>query len=217
MARLRFRAAWSTAARLKALVRKGSKGKGDGILADVFGEDPWFFLEQGGLNIYQGFRHQEPNLVSIVDGKPEMAKALDALVLHMNGHPVGAVSYLVQTNTRKTPPGNRYGRIDIVIVPASSRGSGLGRLLLLCANLVLLRNHGPSLYSISCLAAHPAVAVVLESVGYTPEHRENTDFVHEELRLEGQHHHSIERDFTGYLTRSFQAVRYGLRQGTVND
>ncbi len=196
--------------------RAGSGGKDEGILTDVFGEDSRFILEQGDLNIYRGFRHQEPNLVSIVDGKPEMAKNLEALVLRLEGNPVGAVSFLVQTNPRKTPPSDSYGRIDIVVVSAAARGMGLGRLLLLSANLVLLRNHGSSLYSISCLAAHPAVAAVLESVGYTPGRRENTLFVHEELRLENEDWRGLERDFSGHLGQSFQQVRYALRQKTVN-
>lgn len=197
---------------------KGEKGQGknEGVLTDVFGEDPRFILEQGDLNTYQTFRHQEPNLVSIVDGKPDMAKDLDALVLRMEGNPVGAVSFLVQANPRKTPPFDSYGRIDIVVVPGASRGAGLGRLLLLSATLTLLRDHGSSLYSISCLAAHPAVATVLESVGYTPEHRGNSDFVHEELRLEGEDRPGLERDFSTRLRGSFQQVRYALRQKNTN-
>lgn len=217
MVRFRFRTPWATALRLGRMIKSGERrDKDKGILTDVFSGDDGFRLEQGDLSTYQGFRHQEPNLVSIVDGKPEMAKNLDALVFRIKGIPVGAVSYLVQRNTNKSPPNDFYGRIDIVIVPGSARGAGLGRLLLLSANLVMLRGHGSSLYSISCLAAHPAVAAVLESMGYTPARRENTSFVHEELRLEGEDWRNLERDFSIRLRQSFQQVRYSLRQQTVN-
>lgn len=217
MARFRFGPARAIGARLGSMIKGGGERSRNGeILTDVFGEDPRFILEQGDLNTYHAFRHKEPNLVSIVDGKPDMTDNLNALVLRMEGNPLGAVSFLVQHNPHKTPPLDCYGRIDIVVVGESSRGTGIGRLLLLSVNLVLLRDHGSSLYSISCLAAHPAVEAVLESVGYTPGQRGNSDFVHEELRLEGGRREGLERDFSARLSQCFQQVRYALRQKDAN-
>lgn len=206
------------AARPPISSRPSSAGEGGEreTLLDILNEDADFSMVLGDLATYRNFRHQEPQLVSIVDGKPDLAGQLEAMVIRHKGQPLGALSFLVQENRHKPPPANKFGRIDIVIVPSQSQGIGLGRFLLLCGNLLLLRNHKSQLYSISCLAAHPAVAAVLEQSGYSAERREKEQFVHEELRLVEGGWRNMERDFTTLAVQSFQRLRYTLRQRKRN-
>ena len=186
-------------------------------LAEIFAGETLLRLTRGDMDVYQALRAQVPALVSLVDGKnPLEAAALDALVTWNGTVALGAVSFIVQANPHKPPPRDRFGRIDIVIVPESSRGLGLGRLLLTCATLYLVRHHGPEIYSISCLAAHPAVSKILESLSFVPDDRSSKNFVHEELRLEPLDLATLDATLARKAESILQRVKYDLRQGQIS-
>ena len=141
------------------------------VLPDVFAEPSRWRLSRGDLEAYQELRAREPQLVSLLDGKPD-GGGLETLALWEGSRLQGAVSCVVQVNPLRPTAANRFARIDIVVVPAASRGLGLGRVLLAGATAHLLRSQGELLYSISCLAAHPAVAHTLEAMGFAPGARD---------------------------------------------
>lgn len=151
--------------------------------------------------------------MSIVDGMAgEDAGALDALVLSRENTTVGTVSYLVRENPHKSGKRNRFARIDLVITVERYRTLGAGRALLLCVIVHLLRSWGERLYSISCLAAHPAVEKTLENLGFESEAKENLNYVHEELKLEGRDSEALAEHFAGLADAALKKLNYNLRQ-----
>ena len=182
-------------------------------LVEIFAHEPRLRLTRGNKDVYHGLRAQVPSLVSLVDGKSAVeVAALDTLEAWDGSSALGAVSFIVQANPHRPPPQDKFGRIDIVIVPEASRGLGLGRLLLTCAALHLVQNHYTEMYSISCLAAHPAVSKTLESLSFVPNDRGSRNYVHEELRLEGLDLAALDATLSQEAELSLQRVKYGLRQ-----
>ena len=179
-------------------------------LPDVFREPARWRLSRGDVAVYQALRATEPQLVSLLDHKP--AGALEALVLWESGTPLGAVSCVVQTNPLRPAEAQRFARIDIVIVPKHLRGLGLGRLLLASATAFLLQTQGPLLYSISCLAAHPAVAHALEELGFAADVRAALHYVHEELRLPPGEVPVLAERFRDEAAACLRRSAYALRQ-----
>lgn len=165
------------------------------------------------LDVYQRFRSMESGLVSCLDGQtgPDR-QAPQVLAIALDDEPVGMVSFLVSTNAYKQSSSNLYGRIDLVIVSSQSRGLGIGRLLVLSAITQLLAVYCRRLYSLSCLAAHPAMEVILEGVGFSGEYRQNDNFKHEELRLEEADRNALFTFFGEKTAEALQASVFRLRQ-----
>ncbi len=135
--------------------------------------------------LYGRFRVLEQSLVSCLDGKPRpTGSSLEILGVHCNLEPAGVVSLVLERNFRKSGAANSFGRIDLVIVPESFRRLGLARLLVFSGILYLLEKYGDRLYSISCLAAHPAIEKILSEVGFASRERPGCNYVHVELKLE---------------------------------
>ncbi len=186
-------------------------------LVDLLEPFPGLTLARGDLTTYGRFRSLEPNLVSLLDGKePGPASIADVLVLRARQHPMGAVSFMVQANEQRRGDRSRYARIDLVIVGNDYRGIGVGRSLLLCVNTYLLGSFGDSLYSISCLAAHPAVKQVLEELSFQGQSRPHLSYTHEELSLEGLELQSLISKFAEKTTSALRVVNYNLRQRCGN-
>jgi GNAT superfamily N-acetyltransferase len=186
-----------------------------GALDDLFAAAPRLRLSRGERDAYLALRLREPQLVSLADGRPAAAAALEALVLREGDAVLGAVSYGVQANPNRPPGHARYARIDIVVVPPEARGLGCGRLLLACVTAHLLRSQGGQLYSLSCLAAHPAIAHVLESAGFLPGPRTALHYVHEELRVELEGRAALAARWDGEVAAALRRVAFALRQRSV--
>ncbi len=134
--------------------------------------------------LYRRFRSLEPGLVSCLDDQQPPDARLDILSVELFGAAAGVCSFVVRTNRHKPDGRNRYGRVDLVIVERQARGLELGRLLTLAGVVQMLADHGEQLYSISCLAAHPAIAHILESVGFKPDDQRDDTYCHEQLALD---------------------------------
>ncbi len=182
-------------------------------LAGLFSEYPEFLLTRGDRITYRQFRNLEPNLVSVLDELVEDGETIaDVLTVHDASQPMGVVSFAVNTNRLKPGRRNRYARIDLVIVDPSYRGLGVGRLLLWCVITYLLRNFGGSLYSISSLAAHPAISAVLKELSFVGTPRENANFIHEELKLENLDLPGLTDRVAGLTTSILQLLKFRRRQ-----
>jgi GNAT superfamily N-acetyltransferase len=190
-------------------------GPAASCLATLFQAYPILVLRPGDDALYRRFRSLEPGLVSCLDGGGTPPATHTILGLHVDGQPGGILSLVMQANRMRPPPADHFGRIDLVIVAPHLRGLGLGRVLVLAGLVHLMEQPLPRLYSISCLAAHAAIARVLESLGFTATERRDRGFVHEELRIDQADTGELIGTWRGELGRALRAAAYrarGLRQ-----
>jgi hypothetical protein len=119
----------------------------------------------------------------------------------------------VGTNLQKTDRRNQYGRIDLVIVEEKFRKMGISRILVLAAVKSLLDRFGNTLYSISCLAAHAAIARIFEAdLAATVTERDSANFVHESLAISEETSSQLQASVTKQLADAVQVTAYRLRQ-----
>lgn len=162
---------------------------------------------------YRRFRSIEPRLVSCLDGQVGPDRITPHILeIQYEGQPVGVVSHVVQTNARKPFPANQYGRIDLVIMDKRYRGLGLGRVLVLGALAQLIAQHHNRLYSISCLAAHGAIAKILEELNFSGEIRSDKNFKHEEFKLDGVDQSVLLETLVDKTAAAAQQANFRMRQ-----
>lgn len=190
------------------------------LLTEWFEPTPHLEFSFGDIATYKSLHAQALHLVSMVD---ELGSARDpeVLTLRYHGKPLGVTSFLVETNARRPAPRRKFARIDLVITHPVFRGMGVGRLLMLLVVAFLLERNGDELYSISCLAAHDAVAHVLEDIQFTerpppPRPFEEVTYKHEHLRL-GEDEGGIDlaayqQDIHRMSEHNVRMVNFRLRQ-----
>lgn len=182
-------------------------------LVTLFTPYPGLDLNLGDRTIYKWFRCIEPSLVSYFDSKEGLSQSgVPILVVDAAGSPAGVVSFLVETNNYRSGRANQFARIDLVIVAPACRGLGIGRLLMFTVIIQLLEIYGRSLYSISCLAAHPAVEKCLEEVGFRGERRSKGRFKHEEIRLDLLDGDELLTSLKSRMNGTLQVTNFRLRQ-----
>lgn len=152
-------------------------------LRTVFRPYPNLALEFVDQNVYRSFRIIEPDLVSCLDSQGGGAATINVLGVRAQEEQLGVLSLVVQHNVCRPPGHDAYARIDLVIVKPSHRGLGVGRILTLAALLYALESWEDRLYSISCLAADPAMERILEAAKFVRNERQGKQFVHEELKI----------------------------------
>jgi GNAT superfamily N-acetyltransferase len=147
-------------------------------------------------------------LVSVCDGgeKPSI------LTILCDGEPLGALSFIITENPHR--PGRRkcYGRIDLVIVDPNARGLGLGRVLIVTALSHMLLENGPELYSISCLAAHRAVAKVLREVGFDGAQRKERNFLLMQVAVDSESVDQLDARIAEATADALRKAAYRIRQ-----
>ncbi len=182
-------------------------------LERIFSTQPQLKMRFVDMDVYQRFRSMESGLVSCLDGQTGSDRQTpQVLAITLDDEPVGVVSFLVSTNVHKPSSSNLYGRIDLVVMSSQFRGLGIGRLLVLSVITQLLAVYGRRLYSLSSLAAHPAMEVILEGVGFDGEYRQKDNFKHEELRLEEADRSALLTFFGEKTAEALQASNFRLRQ-----
>lgn len=203
---------------MPSLVRRNGTGAGckeviARSLGSLFSPYPGLELTLGDKDIYHGFRCIEPSLVSYYDSKEELSQSgVPVLVVHAAGEPAGVVSFMVETNRYRSVRANQFARIDLVIVAPACRGLGIGRILMFGVIIQLLEVYGRSLYSISSLAAHPAVEKCLEEVGFRGERRPKAQFKHEEIRLDRLEVNELLINLENRINGALQVTNFRLRQ-----
>ncbi len=164
-------------------------------------------------NVYKRFRCLEPSLSSCLDELADGSGARAIFVgVELDGVVVGVTSLVVRVNPRRAGGLNSYGRIDLVIVEPEFRSLRLGHLLVTAALLHLLDTCGSRLYSVSCLAAHPAMERILATLGFARSERENKNYVHEELKLEQVDRLALIDDLGEKMADVLRQTRFRLRQ-----
>lgn len=171
------------------------------------------FCDEG---LYRRFRVLEQSLVSCLDQQvPHLDTDLRFLAVYLDGRPAGVASLIVQRNKQKKTVCNAYGRIDLVIVAHPYRGLGLGKVLMFAALVHLLEAFEQRLYSISCLAAHPAVETILTQAGFDRRDRQGKGFVHQELRTDGLDVRKLVNDFVTATAQAARTASFRCRQRQV--
>lgn len=169
-----------------------------------------------GEDLYRQFRLREPSLVSCLDQQaPRRDTDLRILALYLDSKPAGVASLIVQRNVQKKTVRNAYGRLDLVIVDRAFRGLGLGKVLVLAAMVHMLEAFERRLYSISCLAAHPAIEAILSQVGFDKRERKDRGFVHQELKLDGLEVRGLVNDLVTATSQAAQVAGFRCRQRGV--
>ena len=185
------------------------------IFNDAFRSFPHLSLTSGEENIYRRFRNREGTLVSCLDDSTgeKVFPTFEVLVFHSRGIPCGVVSLAVGTNREKKDRRNQFGRIDLVIVDPEYRRLGISRVLVLAAVRWLLDRFGGTLYSISCLAAHTAIARIFEAdLSATLSQRDGANYVHESLTISKETSSQLQKSVTQKLADAVQVTAYRLRQ-----
>lgn len=182
-------------------------------LAQPFAPYPRLSPVHDDFKVYREFRPLEPELVAYHDRLAQTERVdFGVLSIRAGESTLGVGSYVAEANKQKPRPANRYARIDVIIVNPGFRGLGVGRAVILCVAIHLLETYGTRLYSISTLAAHPAVERVVEQLGFLPQRREHDGFTRESLELTGRDAAALAREYRQRLEAGLQALNYRLRQ-----
>lgn len=95
----------------------------------------------------------------------ERDPAVGILGLKACGRLVAALSHA--DIPAKLHPGSMSARIDVVITEPQSRGLGIGGLLIAAFARRILDSHGDRLVHLSVLALHPAIARLVQGLGFS--------------------------------------------------
>ncbi len=163
--------------------------------------------------LYSSFRRREPQLVSCLDADGGgNSKRPAILAAYLDGTPTGVASWVRFRNDCRKEKANLYARIDLVIVSNDFRGLGIARLLTLAALMHMIDTHGERLYSISCLAAHPAMEAILEQLGFAGEIRAGHNFKHESIRVDQLDINAWGERLAELLASAGRVTNYRLRR-----
>ncbi len=179
-------------------------------LTDLFDPFPSLNLSKANKALYKSFSYTEPQLVSLADNSTENCEQ-EVLVLHEN-EPLGMVSVVIQDNNRKASLPNKYARLDLVIVDKKYRNLGIGRLLMVCSLVYLLRTRSKQLYSISCLAAHQSVEKNLKQLSFTGSEKKEKNFWQGSIDLESKNPESLLEYYLKFSKNCLQWTAYKLNQ-----
>jgi GNAT superfamily N-acetyltransferase len=182
-------------------------------VATFYDEFPDVEIRYGELDVFKSSSMREPGLQSSYSGKRGDGKAcFDVLTLYRKGQLLAALSYFVDTNPRRKTSDNLFARIDVVVTEKDYRGMGVGKLLVITALKYVMQRWGVHLYSISCLAAHDAMARILDSVGFASEQRPNENYVRQTLSFTEVDRAEFAARIDRALAETIQRVRYKFRQ-----
>ena len=182
-------------------------------IAELFSSFPHAELRYSEFDKFLSASMREPQLGSSYSGNKEEANGIfDVLCLYHKGAQTASLSLFLEKNEMKKDHSDHFARIDIVIVEKEFRKNGLGKLLVFTAIKYILDRWGPRIYSISCLAAHEAMAKILEQIGFHGEQRANEDFIRESISFSEVNQAEFSALINERLSNSIQLVKYRLRQ-----
>ncbi|MCB0337720.1 MAG: hypothetical protein KDD62_15495 [Bdellovibrionales bacterium] len=164
---------------------------------------------------FRPFKILEPQLVSVLEqGSAEFKAASneEVFLLECSQKPAAVCSIVTTCNHLKQEPRKYYARIDFVITQPTMRGMGAGRMVLLGALSHLLAQQSSSLYSISCLAGHAAVAHILTSLNFNSKEKPGQTFVHQEFKISEESEKLLANQVNESAFETAKLLHYRLRQ-----
>lgn len=182
------------------------------VLRKLVEEFPFIELNLVDESVYRSFRVLEPALVSIYDKtKPGELDKHEVITFSYRDRAIGMVSLITAFNEHRPSSRKFYGRIDLVIVKPDFRKAGIANANVLATLLYLLRSHLNDLYSISCLAAHPAMEAILKKYGFVEKRKEDL-FVLYEKTLDDENVAEFVQALEKLAKEACQLANYRLRQ-----
>lgn len=182
------------------------------ILPELFGSSPRLDLTRADLKTFKSFRALQLNLHSVLDEMSPTGAREEFFLLLCENEPVGCLSLVTQINSRRKGPRKKYARIDLVIIPKKWQGVGFGRVLLLSTLCYLLDECEKNLYSISCLASHPAVEKVLKQASFSSTRHGDENFTRQELKVDDDNLEALKEKFHTAAQEAIGRVNFRLRQ-----
>ena len=182
-------------------------------IAKLYKDFPHAELRFSEFDKFAIAHRREPHLGSSYNDDPEKGQGIfDVLCLYYKGAQVASLSFFVEKNKMKRQEPDHFARIDIVIVENEFRRLGLGKLLVFTAIKYLLDRWSARIYSISCLAAHDAMAKILDGIGFHAEQRPEENFIRATISFDEVNQDEFSALINSRLEDSIQLVRYRLRQ-----
>ncbi len=183
-------------------------------IAKLYKDFPHAELRFSEFDKFATAHRREPHLGSSYNDDPQQKNGIfDVLGLHYNGAQVASLSFFIEKNKmKKRQEPDHFARIDIVIVEKEFRRLGLGKILVFTAIKYLLDRWGARIYSISCLAAHDAMAKILDDIGFHAEQRPEENFIRATISFDEVNQDEFSALINSRLEDSIQLVRYRLRQ-----
>lgn len=152
-------------------------------LARLFEPFAGLSLSKAENALYKSFRYKESELVSCSDNFSGDQEEV-VLALSDKGRPSGIISLVIRENHNKPTPPKSYVRLDLIIVDKKYRNLGVGRLLMVCSLIFILKTRESQVYSVSCLAAHETVEKFLRELTFEEKHGREKNFWQGTLNLE---------------------------------
>lgn len=154
------------------------------VLDEFISDYPELSLKFGDIATYKRLRIVESHLVSCFDTDHQSGNKLQLLTISRGAEVLAVTSFGIFQNLQRSVGLDLYARIDLVIAEKKWRGCGISRVLVYCVLIYILKTYGRRLYSISCLAAHDAIAKILESLSFVVKMKDTKGYQHEHLDLE---------------------------------
>ncbi len=182
-------------------------------IAELYESFPHAELRFSEFDKFSSASIREPQLDSSYNADPQEGKGVfDVLCLYYKGAQMATLSFFIEKNKMKKKEPDHFARIDIVIVEKEFRKMGIGQLLVLTAIKYLLDRWRAWIYSMSCLAAHDAMAKILDDIGFHAEQRPDEDFIRETISFSEVDQDEFSTIINTRLASSIQLVKYRLRQ-----
>lgn len=187
-------------------------------LSRLFAKLPASEIRYGEADKLLSAQHREPHLEGSYKGNLREANDdVEVLSLYLDGEFAACLSIFLEKNNMKNDEADHFARIDIVIVEDNFRKMGLGKLLVMTSIKYVLDRWGPKLYSLSCLAGHEAMAIILEDVGFKGEQRRNEEYKRETLSFNDVDQDEFSSFIDTRVADTIKLVRYRLRKAADSD
>jgi len=162
---------------------------------------------------FRRFRSLESSLVSVLDHESSAPDRATFYVISAVGSEDAALaSFVLETNPRRPPESDVYGRVDLVITSDAFRSLGLAKVIVLAGIQQMMLRLGGRLYSISCLAAHVAIEKILLDLGFEGDRREERGFRHLSIRLDDERSQDMPMKIEERLNAALRVAKYRIRQ-----
>lgn len=190
------------------MVWKGNENGGQSVFDGLLSNYPRLELRQVTAMEFARLHASEPALSS----SAKDAESLRYYAAFFDGNLMGACSIFIEVNQVRRVVANCFCRIDLVVVRKEYRRLGVADALLACVLSCILQQEGEHLYSLSCLAAHVAIAEILKGLGFKETIRQGEEFNHEELKIGEGKVEGVSKNMDQRAIAALKSLNFRLRQ-----